>query len=247
MQVLRVEDIKKSFNIGKKKFEVLKGVSFSLNEGEIINIMGSSGSGKTTLLNILGALDVPDEGKIYLEEKYQKNFHIEPYATEFRSLKLGFVFQSFNLLKDLNVEENVALPLVLQGVPKEEIKKRVEKELESVGLLKWGKHRISELSGGQQQRVCIARAMITRPPILLADEPTGNLDHNTSLEILSLFKKMRDEFNQSIIMVTHDPLVASYGDRVLFFKDGNIVEDYKVDSNKDNVDSILLKFKEVLK
>ena len=247
MEVLRIEDMKKTFKVGNEKVEALKGVSFSLNKGEILAVMGSSGSGKSTLLNMLGALDIPDEGRVYLEGKLQKNYHVEPFATQYRSEKIGFVFQAYNLLKDLTVEDNIALPLVLQGIEEKEINKRVEEQLKQVGLLKWRKHRPVELSGGQQQRVSIARSIITKPELLLADEPTGNLDYNTSLEILDIFKSMSKELHQSIIIVTHDPMVASYADRVLFFKDGNIHEVYERKEEDGDIDMILSKFKGVLK
>lgn len=186
---------------------------FSLNKGEQLAIMGSSGSGKSTLLNVLGALDSSDSGKVYINGALQEDYHIEPFATKYRSENIGFVFQSFNLLRDLTVEENVALPLILNGLKSKEVQKKVDEDLELVGLLRWKKHKSSELSGGQQQRVALARAKITEPNLLLADEPTGNLDYNTSLEVLKIFKMMREKLNQSIIIVTHDPMVASYADR----------------------------------
>jgi putative ABC transport system ATP-binding protein len=247
MEIFRVENLKKTFEVGNSKIQALNDVSFSLNRGEILCIMGSSGSGKSTLLNMIGALDSPDKGHVYIEDKLQTKYYQEPYATKYRSEKIGFVFQSFNLLKDLTVEDNVALPLVLQGVSEKEIKEKVDNQLELVGLQKWRKHRPVQLSGGQQQRVSIARAIITKPEILLADEPTGNLDYNTSLEILDIFMSMRAKLNQSIIIVTHDPMVASYADRVLFFKDGNIVEDYKRITEEGNIDMILSKFKKVIR
>lgn len=246
MELLRVENLDKVYSLGNNKVHALNDVSFSISKGEIVAIMGSSGSGKSTLLNVLGALDSPDKGKVYFDNVYLKNYHKEPDATNFRSEMIGFIFQGFNLLKDLNVEENIALPLILQGESKEDIEKKVEENLEIVGLSRWRKHRITELSGGQQQRVCIARAIITNPEILLADEPTGNLDHNTSIEILNTFLDMREKLNQSIIIVTHDPVVASYADRILFFKDGSIVEDYKRKGKCGEIDTILSKFKEVI-
>ncbi|BCZ45610.1 ABC transporter ATP-binding protein [Clostridium gelidum] len=247
MEALRVENISKSFGIKKNKILALNDISFSLNKGELLAIMGSSGSGKSTLLNILGALDSPDSGKVYLNGKLQKDYHIEPFATKYRSENIGFIFQSFNLLRDLSVEENVALPLILQGMNSKEVSKKVQQELNLVGLERWKKHRPLELSGGQQQRVAIARAKITEPNLLLADEPTGNLDYNTSLEVLNIFKMMREKLNQSIIIVTHDPMVASYADRVLFFYDGQIVDEYEnKENNKDNIDIILKKFKGVI-
>lgn len=247
MEVLKIEGLSKSYGSKNNKILALRNVSFSLHKGELLAIMGSSGSGKSTLLNILGALDSPDSGKVYINGELQKDYHIEPFATKYRSENIGFIFQSFNLLRDLNVEENIALPLILKGIDSKEIQKKIDKELELVGLTRWKKHRPSELSGGQQQRVAIARAKITEPDLLLADEPTGNLDYNTSLEVLNIFKMMREKLNQSTIIVTHDPMVASYADRVLFFYDGQIVDEYKnKESNDENIDIILDKFKGVI-
>jgi len=247
MEILRIEGLSKSYGLKGNNIAALKNVSFSLNKGELLAIMGSSGSGKSTLLNILGALDSPDSGKVYINGVLQEEYHIEPFATKYRSENIGFVFQSFNLLRDLTVEENVALPLILKGIKSNEVQKKVYKELELVGLSRWKKHRPSELSGGQQQRVALARAKITEPNLLLADEPTGNLDYNTSLEVLDIFKVMRENLNQSIIIVTHDPMVASYADRVLFFNDGQIVDEYcNKGISRENMDIILEKFKGVI-
>ena len=247
MEVLRIEKLSKSYGLNNNKVLALRNVSFSLHKGELLAIMGSSGSGKSTLLNILGALDSPDSGKVYINGELQKDYHIEPFATKYRSENIGFIFQSFNLLRDLNVEENIALPLMLKGIDSKEIQKKVAKELELIGLTRWKRHRPSELSGGQQQRVAIARAKITEPDLLLADEPTGNLDYNTSLEVLNIFKMMREKLNQSTIIVTHDPMVASYADRVLFFYDGQIIDEYKnKENNEENIDIILDKFKGVI-
>ncbi|MGO5137597.1 ABC transporter ATP-binding protein [Clostridium butyricum] len=247
MEVLRIEGLSKTYGAKNNKILALRNVSFSLNKGELLAIMGSSGSGKSTLLNILGALDSPDSGRVYINGNLQEDYHIEPFATKYRSENIGFVFQSFNLLRDLSVEENVALPLILKSIDSDEVREKVDTELELVGLIKWKKHRPSELSGGQQQRVAIARAKITEPDLLLADEPTGNLDYNTSLEVLNIFKLMREKLNQSTIIVTHDPMVASYADRVLFFNDGQIVDQYKnKENNEKNIDIILDKFKGVI-
>ncbi|MBN1037043.1 ABC transporter ATP-binding protein [Clostridium botulinum] len=247
MEVLRIEELSKTYGTKNNRIFALRNVSFSLHKGEILAIMGTSGSGKSTLLNILGALDSPDSGKVYINGLLQKDYHIEPFATKYRSENIGFIFQSFNLLRDLNVEENVALPLILKGIDPREVQKKVDIELELVGLMKWKKHRPLELSGGQQQRVAIARAKITEPNLLLADEPTGNLDYNTSLEVLNIFKLMREKLKQSIIIVTHDPMVASYADRVLFFSDGQIIDEYKnKENNERNIDIILDKFKGVI-
>lgn len=245
-EVMKIENLCKIYNVNGHVIEALKNVSFSLFKGEMIAIMGSSGSGKSTLLNMIGALDAPDSGKIYLDGMVQENYFIEPYATLYRSEKIGFIFQSFNLLKDLSIEDNIALPLVLKGENEDEIDIKVNKQLEKVKLSKWRKHQPIQLSGGQQQRVAISRALITEPEVLLADEPTGNLDYTTSIEILNILKEAKEVLGQSIIIVTHDPMVASFADRVLFFSCGSIVDEYINKENIDNISNILLKFKGVL-
>ncbi|MBY6277913.1 ABC transporter ATP-binding protein, partial [Symbiobacterium thermophilum] len=199
-----------------------------------------------TLLNILGALDEPNEGMIMLNGMVKENMFTEPYATQYRRENIGFIFQSFNLLKDLTVEENIALPLILKGKESDEIDKKVRQMLEMVGLMEWKKHRPIQLSGGQQQRVAIARALITSPPIVLADEPTGNLDFNTSTDILNVLVDMKKRFHQSMIVVTHDPFVATYADRVLFFHDGQIVDVYRCTYEQEDLDRILEKFKKIM-
>ncbi|APM40793.1 ABC transporter ATP-binding protein [Clostridium kluyveri] len=248
--LLKINSIEKKYYIGKNEINALKNVSFELDKGEFIVVMGRSGSGKTTLLNILGGLDSPTGGKIFMNGKEVRDYHKEPYATEYRREKIGFVFQSYNLLKALTVEENVALPLILKNEKPLKIKERTAEILELVGLSKWHNHRSVELSGGQQQRVAVARALITSPAILLADEPTGNLDSQTSEEILQLIVNMKNKLNQSIVLVTHDPKVAAYGDRVLFFNDGEIVNEYRNQQDisiNDNITMIINKFQSLIR
>lgn len=243
--MLKVEHIKKTYQNGEQSITALEDISFQLEKGEILAIMGSSGSGKSTILNILGALDEPDSGKIYLEGKYEENYSKEPFATEMRKNYIGFVFQDFSLLQDLSVRENVELPLILQGTLSKESKQEVEKIIEMTGLKEKIDSDIRKLSGGQQQRVAIARAVITKPRILLADEPTGNLDFNTSKEIMELFLNLCKQIQQSIIIVTHDPVIASYADRILFFHDGKKQVEYCNEEGKDNFSKILEIFKEL--
>jgi putative ABC transport system ATP-binding protein len=233
--ILRMEHVSKSYQNGEGIIEALKDVSLSLKKEELLAIMGSSGSGKSTLLHILGALDTPEKGTIYLNHLYEKNYSKEPYATKIRSENIGFVFQQFNLIQDLTVEENITLPLVLKGESDDLIHRKLDEVLLLVGLSNRRYHRPFELSGGQKQRVAIARAIITEPKILLADEPTGNLDYNTTIEIMNLLKKMNKERKQSIIVVTHDPEVAAYADRVLFFHNGLLVEEYNGEPSVDNI------------
>lgn len=175
--VLLAKEIEKVYDSGKNKVHALRNITLKLCKGEMLAIMGSSGSGKSTLLNILGALDSPTGGKIFIDGEEIKDYHIEPYATKYRSESIGFIFQSYNLLKDLTIEENLALPLILKGCSQKEIKDKVENLIKLIRLEGGENHRPVELSGGQQQRVAIARALITNPSVLLADEPTGNLGY----------------------------------------------------------------------
>lgn len=243
--MLKVKNITKIYKRKDTEIKALDEISFNLNKGEFLVIMGASGSGKSTLLNILGALDSPNEGEIYLNNKYDENYHKEPNATKYREKNIGFIFQGFKLLKDLTVEDNIAVPLIIKKINKIEIKKRVEEILKKLELSKYRKHKPRELSGGQQQRVAIGRAIISNPALLLADEPTGNLDQNSAKKFLSVIKKMNTELNQSIIMVTHDPMVASYGNRILFLKEGKKYEEYIVESKERAYEYIVNKFKEL--
>ncbi|VXC60481.1 bacitracin ABC efflux transporter (ATP-binding protein) [Bacillus sp. 349Y] len=243
--VLEISNLHKKYQGAGHEVNALKGVSFSLEQGEMLTIMGTSGSGKSTLLNILGALDEPSGGSIMLNGEEKTRFFKEPDATLYRRDHIGFIFQSFNLLKDLTVEENIGLPLVLKGVEKNIVKKKVEEMLGLVQLSDWRKHRPVELSGGQQQRVAIGRALITSPPIILADELTGNLDFNTSRDILHMLVELKETFQKSVIVVTHDPNVATYGDRVLFFHDGQIVDEHRCKGSGD-LSAILKKFQMIM-
>ncbi|HFK1764803.1 ABC transporter ATP-binding protein [Bacillus wiedmannii] len=244
--VLAVQGLSKTYESVDTNVRALQNVSLELNKGELLAIMGTSGSGKSTLLNILGALDKPDEGVVYVNGEVPNNMFVEPYATEYRRDNIGFIFQSFHLLKDLSVEENIALPLILSSVSEEEIREKTNKILDVLGLVNWRNHRPVQLSGGQQQRVAIGRALITSPPIVLADEPTGNLDFNTSNDILRVLVDMKQRFNQSMILVTHDPHIATYADRVLFFHDGENVDDYTCTHGVNDMNIILDKFKKLM-
>lgn len=243
--IIEVRNIHKIYQNGKDSLEALKGVSFALQQGEILAIMGGSGSGKSTLLHILGAMDAADEGEIYLNGKLSETYGVEPEATRIRRENIGFVFQDFKLIQDFTVEENVSLPLVLTGEKKKEISRRTEGLMKLVGLQDKRRNPVTELSGGQRQRVAIARALINQPRILLADEPTGNLDCNTAYEIMQIFLELKQE-GQSTILVTHDPTIASYADRVLFLQDGRIYGEYEHDGRDahGDVDEILAKFRE---
>lgn len=241
--ILHVENIHKTYGEGRESFEALHGVSLELEQGEMLAVMGSSGSGKSTLLHILGAMDSAGEGKIYLDGELREDYGTEPTATKIRGENIGFIFQNFNLISDLSVEENVALPLMLAGEKNCVIWERTDQILEKVGIIEKKKKSVTELSGGQRQRVAIARALITEPKILLADEPTGNLDYNTSIEIMQLFLELQQENNRSIIIVTHDAMVAGYTDRILFLHDGLICNEYRCQKNEKDMDNIIDIFK----
>ncbi|RLG09162.1 macrolide ABC transporter ATP-binding protein [Candidatus Pacearchaeota archaeon] len=217
-----LSNISKIYSSGKVKVQALDNVFLKVDKGEFVAIMGPSGSGKSTLLHIIGFLDKPTSGKYFFQGEDTSNFD-EDKLSFLRNRFIGFVFQFFNLLPRLNAFENVELPLIYAGISKKERKKRVEEVLEKVNIIHRANHRPSELSGGEQQRVAIARALVTGAEIILADEPTGNLDTKTGEEIMKLFKKLNDE-GKTIIVVTHDPKVASFADRIIKIIDGKIVE-----------------------
>ncbi len=220
--MIDIRNIKKVYQTGSISFEALKGVFFKAEKGEFISIMGPSGSGKSTLMNIIGCLDTPTGGSYYLEGRDVSGLTFDQLS-EVRNQKVGFVFQSFNLLPYATAYENVELPMLYNGKKASERKERVKEVLDMVGLYEWRKHRPTELSGGQQQRVAIARALAMNPPILLADEPTGNLDSKSGEEILKLFSSLW-EGGHTILMVTHDTKIAAYSQRTIHLLDGRVEE-----------------------
>jgi len=223
MSLIDVRDLVKTYRSGETELRALDGVSFSIDRGEFVAIMGPSGSGKSTTMNMLGCLDSPTDGTYILDGKDVSKLSDDELAYV-RNISLGFVFQGFNLLPRLNALDNVALPLVYAGVEAKERAERAAKALEKVGLGSRTKHRPNQLSGGQQQRVAIARALVGDAALILADEPTGNLDTKTSDEIMGILSNLNGE-GKTIVLVTHEPDIAAYASRVLRFKDGKLVED----------------------
>ncbi len=219
--ILEVQEVKKSYHMGKVLVPALLGVSFDIEESEFLTIFGPSGSGKSTLLHLMGGLDRPDEGKISIDGCDILKLSDDKLA-QLRLTKIGFVFQFFNLLPRLTALMNVELPLTIAGLSEKEVSKRAKEMLKLVGLEARMNHKPSELSGGEQQRVAIARALINNPKIVLADEPTGNLDTKTGWEIVQLMKKLNEEKGQTFIIVTHDPHIAENADRAIHLKDGLI-------------------------
>ena len=224
--MINIKDLHKSYNMGSNSLHVLKGINFSVSEGELVAIMGSSGSGKSTLLNIIGMLDNYDKGSYELDNILIKDLN-ETKAANYRNKFLGFVFQSFNLINYKSAVDNVELPLYYQGIKRKEREKTALDYLDNVGLKNWASHLPSELSGGQKQRVAIARAMVSKPKVLLADEPTGALDSNTSSEVMSLIQKINNS-GKTILVVTHEEDIAKMCKRIVRLKDGVIVEDKKI-------------------
>ncbi|HAG44667.1 MAG TPA: peptide ABC transporter ATP-binding protein [Clostridium sp.] len=225
MEILKVENLSKVYGDGNNKVEALKDVSFSINRGEFTAIVGASGSGKSTLLHMLGGLDRPTSGKVHLdgEDIYKLN---EEKLAIFRRRNIGFVFQFFNLIPILSVEENIKLPLLMDRKKVDE--EYIEEIIENLGLTNRKKHLAGEISGGQQQRVSIARALATKPSIIFADEPTGNLDSKNSEEVLDLLTLSIKKYNQTLVMITHDPQIAKRAHRVITIYDGEITGDKKV-------------------
>ncbi|MCC4213442.1 ABC transporter ATP-binding protein [Leeuwenhoekiella parthenopeia] len=224
--MIAIKDLHKSYTMGSNSLHVLKGINFSVEEGELVSIMGSSGSGKSTLLNILGMLDEADSGTYTLDGTPIKNLN-EKIAARYRNKFLGFIFQSFNLINYKSALDNVGMPLYYQGMKRAERTDKAMAYLEKVGLANWAHHMPNELSGGQKQRVAIARALASDPKVLLADEPTGALDTKTSYEVMELIQGINDE-GKTILVVTHEDDIAHMTKRIVNLKDGLIIDDTKI-------------------
>ena len=221
--VIQVKNLYKIFRVGDEKVRALNGVDLTIYKGEFCAIVGTSGSGKSTMLNMLAGLEKPTKGEVVVAGQHLENM-TENQLVKFRREKVGFIFQSFNLLGTMNAIENVALPLTFRGVDKKVREAKAVKMLKLVGLSKHMRHRPNEMSGGQQQRVGVARALVLDPEIIFADEPTGNLDSHTSAEVLGLMRKVVQEKNQTMVMVTHDNHLAGFADRIFHIIDGKIVK-----------------------
>jgi putative ABC transport system ATP-binding protein len=224
---IRLDGVHKTYDLGEIHVHALRGVSMEIYPGEFVAVMGASGSGKSTLMNILGCLDKPSRGRYYLDGKDVSGLTKDQLA-KIRSQKIGFVFQQFNLLSRTSALENVELPTIYAGVPIEERARRAQDALDRVGLADRSGHFPSQLSGGQQQRVAIARGLVNNPSLLLADEPTGNLDSRTSVEIMDILQNLNNEQGLTVVIVTHEPDIAQYAKRALEFRDGKMKKDLMI-------------------
>jgi putative ABC transport system ATP-binding protein len=236
-EVIRLEGIHKTYTMGDVEVHALRGVSLGIREGEFVAIMGASGSGKSTTMNIIGCLDSPTRGSYALDGQDVSALSKDERA-DIRLRKLGFVFQGFNLLSRTSALENVELPMLYAGVEPSERRRRAAEALHSVGLVGREQNHPNQLSGGQQQRVAIARALVNDPTLILADEPTGALDSRTSVEVMDIFQRLNRERRITLVLVTHEPDIAAYADRVVVFKDGRIQKDYRVAAPRDAADEL---------
>jgi putative ABC transport system ATP-binding protein len=232
MAILEANDVSKNYQMGEVTVDALDGVDFVVEKGEFVAVMGPSGSGKSTLLHLLGGLDKTTDGEVNLGGR-RLSVMSDKEVTLARRRNVGFVFQFYNLLPTLTAEENIALPLLIDGKKLKQYQSKIDELLELVGLTDRRKHKPDQLSGGEQQRVAIARAFVNDPDIVLADEPTGNLDSRAGEEVMKLLRRSCDELGQTIVVVTHDPKAASFADRIVFLKDGQIASEIKLEKGGD--------------
>ncbi|HVO71625.1 MAG TPA: ABC transporter ATP-binding protein [Aggregatilineaceae bacterium] len=232
MELVHTESLTKVYGDAAHPVYAVNGVDLTVEESEFLAIMGPSGSGKSTLLYLIGGLERPTSGTVRLRESDLSTLD-DDALSRLRRTELGFIFQFYNLIPVLTAHENVAMPLILDGAPRAEALKRADEMLAQVGLADRGSHRPAELSGGEQQRVALARALVAHPALILADEPTGNLDSRSSDEVVQQLRRVTDELGRTIVVVTHDPRVAAYADRIIFLKDGQIVDENRLQGPGD--------------
>lgn len=235
--VIELSDIEKVYQTGDIEFHALRGISMLVREGEFVAIMGTSGSGKSTTMNIIGCLDRPTGGT-YILDGMDVSALSKDERADIRNLKIGFVFQGFNLLSRTSALENVELPMLYAGIDAEERHNRAMEALAAVGLKGREKNHPNQLSGGQQQRVAVARSLVNQPKLILADEPTGNLDSRTSIEVMEIFQRLNRERGITLVLVTHEPDIAEYASRVVVFKDGKIRKDYEVENPRNAAEEL---------
>jgi len=235
--VIQLEHIHKTYTMGDVEVHALRGVSLTIREGEFVAIMGASGSGKSTTMNIIGCLDRPTRGMYVLDGDDVSQMSKDERA-DIRCKKIGFVFQGFNLLSRTSALENVELPMLYLGVDATQRRQRAMEALAAVGLAGREQNHPNQLSGGQQQRVAVARSLVNHPALILADEPTGNLDSRTSVEVMEIFQRLNRERSITLVLVTHEPDIAQYADRIIVFKDGKIKSDYQVQDKRDAAEEL---------
>lgn len=244
MSLVIAEDLTKIYGKGDAAVIALDHVNLSVDAGEFVAVMGPSGCGKSTLLHLIGGLDRPTEGRVYIDGACLNDLS-DDALSKLRRQKIGFVFQFYNLIPVLNAIENAALPIILDGVPAGKARVKAREWLEKVGLGNRLESRPDQLSGGQQQRVAIARALVAEPQLVLADEPTGNLDSRASDEIAGLLRQVANEWGRAVVMVTHDPRLAAYADRIIFLKDGKVVDESRPETYHNNADMVADKMRAI--
>lgn len=236
MSVVRTESLTKTYGETKQPVRALANVNLTIEDGEFVAVMGPSGSGKSTLLYLMGGLELPTSGSVFLRDQNLSSLNDESLS-RVRRTQMGFVFQFYNLIPILTARENVAMPLILDGVSRPDALTRADAALADVGIGERGTHRPAELSGGQQQRVALARALVINPALILGDEPTGNLDSRAGDEVVQLLRRAADDWKRTVVIVTHDPRIAAYADRIVFLKDGQIVDENRL-KGQGNADQI---------